>query len=1148
MTRKLLPFEHELIAALDITKDEYLEFVALYEKTDFGELPTADFGLTAIILTVVGIIFQVAAALLAPRPSLPELSISAREGAGQTQTRDERFSPRFGFNNAQELALYGDPINLVYANRGTGAGENPTGGVRVASSLLWSAVRSYGSSQFIQMLLMLSGGALSAIDIEKSAFGQTPVRDLITENLWMYFRAGSTGILTRNDELFNRETSDPTSYGALTENPYRIQPGIDNIRVDGFSQAYSPTTSNSVGVYGAVPIYVNVYLRDSVGDKQATNLGIAANGIRWAEVGLVPGVTAESATTIPKGSTLYVYFANTIFNGADSDVVREAKDARRSLISTFDSAALFKLGTARFKVISVSAGSIDEADVVIRLECTEAGNAPTANYLAYDPSSVRSTLTAAERTEYNRLYPGVIALLNADENPSITTPSQLVDAGVIQKGVYIQQKSYGNKDEAYIITSTNNPRSGHTYSYTLRPGWYTESYTIKDRTEYRYYRYVSVLSGYAAARKLTADETNRLRRYIQLDSAFNALGRQDDIFYTKALVRVAIAQYETVSACHIVDFALRATVYKRINGRQQEYGSGRRPGYPVSDNGLKTRVSFFKLRYKQTGQATFTTVPAIFAVSRAADNDNFVYFKFNSNLSATAAATHWAFELEPISDPIAEKAVNSTYIYLENNGSAVSTPLTSYRLSDGSSTAPSIEFVGRVLASAPGGFPPINNNPTSLNEWDLFNYDADTQIQFSFDSGPEFAVTAVTEQLRQSFADYTANNRELYHNLSLFGFNAYSGKTIQDLRSFSVFATKGRSVRRIRPDGTYPSTPDGPSSLAPDIFLDTVLDTEDGIGKYAVVNGIDLQQLARTRQFCIRNKLFMDCIIASPRSWREFWVEVAPYSLLEFARIGGRETLVPAVPYNPTTGEITRTVNVNAIFNQGNIIEGSYKEEYLDYGSNVQDLIATVVYTEVPDSAVFAKKRSIDVQRSDTLEIDAIRQTFDVSNFVSSQDQAVLIGKLLCNTRRYIRQAVEFKTFPTTDPLSPGAFIYVDIGQNSWDAIRTGIIAADGALNTPLGSTPPNGTYNFRLYRSDRGLVSLNGVNVSGGVAPSLANYQGYLFVLGNEVTTRRVFRVSEVQMDEEGETTVRATHYPCTPDGLSLLSDFSSNLFTVRS
>jgi len=1024
MTRKLLPFEHELIATLGISRDEYLEFVALYEKPNHEGKPTAGAGTVALVLTIVGILFQVAAAIFM-QPQTPSF-----ETRGQPQTRDERFSPRFGFNSTQELAAYGDPVNLVYANRGTGTGANPNGGVRVTASLLWSAVRSYGSSQFIQMLMMLSGGAITAIDPEKTAFGQTPLRDLMSENIWMYFDPGATGVLQRQDEVFSNSGTDPTRYGKSTANPYRIQPSEENTRQDGFSQAYSPTTANQIGIYGVVPLNVLLYIRKPSGRKLSHNLGVTASGISWT--------SPSPSLKISFDDVIAIKFKSTAVVNDDLDIIKETKDARRSLLSVFDTASTFKLGTALFRVTSLSGTNIDENDITVKLKCIQAGSAPRAAYASTE---------ASEASE--------------------------------AKGA-----------------STN------------------------------------------------------------------------DIFYTKALARIAVAKYETLSACHIVDFAIKAIVFKRISGRQLEYGSDGKKGYPVSDNGIKARVALFKLRYREVGQTKYVTVPRTFAIGRAADNENFVYFKFNSGITDAASATHWEFELEPIVDPLSESAVNDVYYYLSNAGDPVSETLSSYKLLSKDSTTPSIQFVGEKKNAVTGAFPPKNSNPPDLNEWDLFNYDADTQIAFSFDSGPEITITAVSEQLLQSFSDYDQKNasgkvvKKLYNNLALLGFNAYSGKTIQDLRSFTVFAEQGRSVRRLRTSGKdedendwgstdyqyYPSKPDGASSLAPDIFLDTVLDKEDGIGNYAVVDALDLRQLAITKLFCIKNKLFMDCVIADPRSWREFWVEVGPYNLLEFARIGGRETLVPAVPYNSETGAITRSVTVNALFNQGNILEDSYKEEYIDYGSNAQDIIANIIYTDVPDDAVFAKKKSVEVVLEDTTEVDAIRQTFDISSYVSNYDHAVLFGKLLCNTRRHVRQAIEFKTYPTSDPIFPGAYIYVDIGQNSWDAIRTGVVGSGGTLNTPLANTPTDGTYNFRLYRSDKGMVTLDSVAISDGTSTELEEYEGYLFVLGVEATQRRVFRVTEVQMDEEGETTVRATIYPCTSDGESLIADFSDSLFTIRS
>jgi hypothetical protein len=340
MTRKLLPFEHDLIDLLGVSKEEYLEFIALQAETndvkngtvlDIQNGPLA----VPIVLAVVGIVFNVVSTLLAPRPQTPEIPTFRQEDTGgQAQTRDERFSPRFGFNSVQELSKYGDPVNLVYANRGTGTGANPNGGVRVTTSLLWSAVRSYGSSQFIQMLLLLSGGAITAIDPEKSAFGQTPIRDLITENLWMYFRASSTGLLTQADEINDKEAQDPTNYGTGADNPYRLQPNVTaNTRVDGFSQAYSPTTSNSCGIYGVVPLNINVYIRNAAGDAQAANLRISASMTPWV---------SSTEVVIPVNTVLTVGFEQTTGSVvASADAEKESAEARRSLISTFDAASIF---------------------------------------------------------------------------------------------------------------------------------------------------------------------------------------------------------------------------------------------------------------------------------------------------------------------------------------------------------------------------------------------------------------------------------------------------------------------------------------------------------------------------------------------------------------------------------------------------------------------------------------------------------------------------------------------------------------------------------------------------------------------------------------------------------------------------------------
>jgi len=375
-------------------------------------------------------------------------------------------------------------------------------------------------------------------------------------------------------------------------------------------------------------------------------------------------------------------------------------------------------------------------------------------------------------------------------------------------------------------------------------------------------------------------------------------------FFTKALVKVEMATYETISPCHIVDLALRARVSRRINGRQEKYGSERVDGYPISDNGLKQRSAMFLVRYKKRG-GRYLYVKGIFVVRRAADVDNYIYLRFNSGENGADNANIWSFELEPIHDTIAEIKTYSLetngvtrFFYLENTGKE-----RTINLDDGRS----FSFTGATVNSG-NMLPPRNNSPRDTNEWDLFSHTADTQLQMSFDQGPEFTLTAVTEQIVENFKKYPG----LYGDLSLAGFNMYSGRNVQDLRSLSMFVNEGRRCRLLRTSGTvnnigwgqpgyqylpptrtfgtaemvpgtsYYTTVVGNSNWsvaglrktpavgevfiakaavagtgrvraggyanrAPDIFLDTILDGNDGIGKYSGdLFAIDLEQLAKS--------------------------------------------------------------------------------------------------------------------------------------------------------------------------------------------------------------------------------------------------------------------------------------------------------------
>ena len=1037
MTRKLLPYEYQLIDALGINEEEYLDFVAaqpIYEDIKEGTALDIRNGLAevAIALTIVGTLAQVASVLLAPKPRAPQQA----EQRGITPSRDDRVMPRFGFNGTQDLATYGTTIPLIYTNSNT----NPNGGVRVNTALLWSAISSIGGNQFMRLLLSLGAGTIADIDPSRIALGQLPVRDYADGNIWIYWGSGriNNDCPKFQDQIYGGQSADPARsgtrnyYAAVGLGPFRR----GNPRY-GFSQVFSPTTSNTCTVGGVVPLNVRMRLLDERGGR----------GVYDIDTRLETGY--RNGQYYRKGDVIRLIIPpNTdVISGNDhiARVRQRIQKVRYAEAPRVFSGARFKLGSAVFKASNIEGYSLDEGALFANLICEEDGFAP-------------------------RVF-----------------------------------------------------------------------YDVKYWT----------------------------------DAPYNTLKQ---LFYTKCLAQIEEAYYATTTKCDAVEFALRLTAYRKLSGRASAYGTRQRNyGDSESDNGGVMRTSMFALYWRLAGTPQWTKVRYIFAFRNSTEQTMFTFLKFifgsDASVSAPGTPSFWEFKMVPITDPSVEPNMSSEYCYLIPNG-----PLQTIRSTAGNSHA-SIQFSGAIYRGTLNGLPPLNRVPgwstspiNEINEWDLWNYDDVSDSQFSFEQGPELTITAVNEQLLRRWSNYG----DLYRGMSLLALNAFASNAIRDLRSVSVWVKKGKMVRLLSTNrNDYASTaqinalaaisfppfapganPNSPSvnfdssNYASEVFLDTVLDAENGIGEYASIHSVDVAQLAESKLFCVVNGLFLDGVIADQRSWREFWAQTAPLSLLELARIGGRDTLIPGVPYNPATGYIlnNQALPISALFTAGNILEDSYKEEFIDYGSNTQDAVVSVIFRDTERDGTFSRNSTVQVRLSDVRLNSALYETIDASGFVTRREQAILIGKFLCLSKRYFRRSIEFKTFPTDSPIAPGSYIYVEIGLNKWNSIYSGRIEQGGKLNAPLPQQVPNGTYTAFVYSAGQATRQVANIVVNNGEATALAAYENALFVLGTAIKNKRVFRVTEVELNEEGETTVRATEHPTDGDGISLIAKkfFEQGAFNI--
>ena len=1101
MTRKLLPYEYDLIDALGVSKEEYLEFVAqqhIYEDIKQGTaLDVRNGAEFAIFLTIVGILFQVASILLMPKPK-------ALNQEGTAQTRDQVLAPRIGFNSAQDLAVYGDTIALVYTN----TAQNGNGGVRVKSLLLWSAILSFGNNQFMRLMMTIGAANIARIDPERTALGQFPARDLAFGNVWQYYNENGP---TRYQNLIKGAGTDPTiTYGTDTTAKLNGLPSA----AEGFSQAFSPTTANSAGVTGFIPINASVLILNEQGNielKRVEAYFQSQSGDYWPD--------NNNRPFVPVGDLWNLFIANTaqpLLSSDTSGIARQ--DALRASSSQVDNGAMFKVGSALFRVLYVSYGGsangIEEGDLYAVLECVRSGQMPRASY------GLGHWSEAASATDPLR------AQINAN-NASIAAAQSSVAASqqVLSDGF---TRTTGLRGVVYVLSLTDGQKAN--YQNSINQG----------------------NNQIATLQAQNNDLQNQINELSQVSGP--------ESLYVKGLARVEEAAYSSITKCNVLDLALRFQSYRRISGRSNVYGSNQvNYGHSSSDNGAKARTSMFTIWYRFDNTGDYGRLPYIFCCRGFNEQNVFTYIKL---ITRNAGPRFIEVKIEAVVDTYIEIRSFYTRGYCYLNTTAPLVAIGPDFTGDGNLE---VYFNGSVYFDGNrGDYPPFNKSPINTTELDLFNYDAFSTSSFSFDSSTEVQITAVTEQLLEPWSNYSP---DLYGGLSTLGLHVISGSGTQDLRSVSAFVAEGKRVRLLPTSQNYfgneatgslddvavnafaASAPSNSTSFAPDIFLDTILDSLNGIGRYASLHSVDVMQLAQSKRFCQYNRLFMDGLIAEGRPWREFWGQVAPFSLLELGKIGGKETLVPALPYVKSTGQITRAVSITALFNQGNILEDTFKEEFIDYGANAQDVIVTLIYRDGERSSIFPRNNSVEIRRTDTQEGNAVRESLDVSQFVTNRAQAILLGKYLCNVRRFNRRAIEFMTFPTDIFVMPGSYVYVETSNNQWDGIYTVRVEADGVLNVPLQGIP-NGVYNVLTYGSTDGTRSFNGVGVTSNTAAALASRAGDLFVLGQTVRSKRVFRVTEVTMEEEGETTIRAVEHPCAANGESFIAQgldaYAPGLFTI--
>ena len=270
----LLPYERQLIDALDCTKEEYLNYrnsviSAKYTRTkEYDIIPDIRCDpVTAIVVNlVVGVLLTAVSVLLQPKIEADEQE-AQKNLKLQNKVGRSRFNATQGIDVGQEVARLGSTIPVLFGNYSY---EDRIGGIFAPAQLVWSRMLSLGNEQLVKCLFVIG----EAIDQDRNSLpnlsgiylGQAIAAGFTKEQIAVYWSKGRPQATSKevtehrewspdNALLFGTrvdpQTADPSPTGLNNTDPF-LCPVNTVEQAPGFCQIVTPSNNAEFGAYGPI--------------------------------------------------------------------------------------------------------------------------------------------------------------------------------------------------------------------------------------------------------------------------------------------------------------------------------------------------------------------------------------------------------------------------------------------------------------------------------------------------------------------------------------------------------------------------------------------------------------------------------------------------------------------------------------------------------------------------------------------------------------------------------------------------------------------------------------------------------------------------------------------------------------------------------
>ena len=416
----------------------------------------------------------------------------------------------------------------------------------------------------------------------------------------------------------------------------------------------------------------------------------------------------------------------------------------------------------------------------------------------------------------------------------------------------------------------------------------------------------------------------------------------------------------------------------------------------------------------------------------------------------------------------------------------------------------------------------------------------------SNESEPDHKIVYVNEVLPN-------NKVPEYNGLTICGLSLKASRNFTSLDQLRCWLGQGLPVRRLHEDfvatadNPYdePSDPYyrqayGPSNLFTDLVFYLLTDKQGGAGNLTGMHPDDafllnVEDFKRTSKFIHKQELFFNGVIGERTNLRQYITDTAPYFLCNFVMMDGKFSLLPAVPCNLKSGAInTGPVRIDQLFTAGNILEDSYKIEYLR-SEERRDFAATVRY-RFESRNKLPEERVMKVRRKGTELADLPEEQFDLTQFCTSRHHAEMVAKYFLGLRQFVTHTVSFSTTVEGLNLKAGSYIKVITESTPYLSANNGTVSSAGVVTSV--DTLRDNIYDVSYYKSGSNDVETGRMQVTKGRV-SDSTFHDSVFTVQTVREHQSIYVVEQVTFSQEGTVDIVASELQCDSNEESKLAKF---------